>query len=158
MEASTCRVRTFASTHIAMRRVAYLWSEELMRVADALPANQGRSRLVHGLVGALGLVDLGAVREYSSSPRETDGEFGSEVPLDQQEDGGGAVPPEADDGRAQAGERTDGSQAEPPPGAVPPEAVEVTVLAPDPALCEPAELRRYHDASYVGELESYSQD
>jgi hypothetical protein len=35
--------------------VCYTWSKELARVCDELPANLGRSSLVHGLHFALGL-------------------------------------------------------------------------------------------------------
>ena len=38
-------------------RVGYVWSRELQGVADQLPANQGRSSLVHGLIHALDLLD-----------------------------------------------------------------------------------------------------
>ena len=38
-------------------QVAYIWSQELQDVADCLPANAGRSSLVHGLIYALELLD-----------------------------------------------------------------------------------------------------
>ena len=37
-------------------RVAYVWSQEMQDVAGDLPANIGRSSLVHGLVNALDLL------------------------------------------------------------------------------------------------------
>ncbi|GAA5945080.1 uncharacterized protein JCM15063_001653 [Sporobolomyces koalae] len=39
------------------RRVCYVHSEELQRVADALPSNLGRASLVHSLVSCCGLLD-----------------------------------------------------------------------------------------------------
>lgn len=156
-----------------MRRVAYLWSDELMGVADELPANQGRSRLVHGLISALGLVDLNNVQEYnSSSPppdspadEDTNGHDSPGAPLtsapeyegaEAPGDAGGVVtngheekPPTnvAEEGDTPAADsRIDTASEEGGNG------VEVRALAPDPMLCEASELRRYHDASYVGEF------
>jgi hypothetical protein len=37
-------------------RVAYIWFEQLEELANALPANLGRSSMVHSLINALGLV------------------------------------------------------------------------------------------------------
>lgn len=39
-----------------MRRVAYVYSDELIRAADCLPANQGRASLVHSLADSYGLL------------------------------------------------------------------------------------------------------
>jgi hypothetical protein len=47
-------------------RVAYIWSNELQVAADALPANLGRSTMVHNLIRSLDLLDDG------SQPAEKD--------------------------------------------------------------------------------------
>lgn len=201
-----------------MRRVAYLWSEELMRVADQLPANQGRSRLVHGLVHGLGLVDLGSVEEHTQRPssppsyetnlddEDNESHEGSDPKLPSSN--GGADQPSAGsvltanglkkgvltmnksvEGRVSPSRTEDGFRngTETSPTTLGVESaptthgttngrlvngyylgglaeegdkdVSVRVIAPDPQLCEAAELRRYHDASYVGELvtQLYSQ-
>ncbi|KAG0662140.1 hypothetical protein C6P46_003533 [Rhodotorula mucilaginosa] len=39
-----------------MRRVAYVYSDELIRAADCLPANEGRASLVHSLADSYGLL------------------------------------------------------------------------------------------------------
>lgn len=44
-------------------RVAYVWSEQLQALSDDLPANLGRSSLVHGLIRALGLLEKAFVVE-----------------------------------------------------------------------------------------------
>ena len=48
-----------------MRRVAYVYSDELIRAADCLPANEGRASLVHSLADSYGLL--------ASSPAGADG-------------------------------------------------------------------------------------
>jgi len=40
-------------------RVGYIWSKESQHVADCLPANPGRSSLVHGLIHTLDLLEEG---------------------------------------------------------------------------------------------------
>lgn len=84
-----------------MTRVAYIWSAELQACADQLPANLGRSSLVHGLVHALGLVrSVSTVESPECSPDTT---------------------------------------------------MSACLVSPEPTLATEAELRRYHDARYVGE-------
>jgi hypothetical protein len=55
------------------RRVAYVSSPSLVAVADKLPANVGRSSLVHELIDALGLLgDGGAERVNSERATRSD--------------------------------------------------------------------------------------
>lgn len=162
-----------------MRHVAYLWSEELQRVADELPANQGRSRLVHGLIHALGLVDLDSVQEYTSRepspPQESpdEGMNGKDIDTNTQPKllflNGDTEPPQADGitttttGQEAAPTVNGAGEGDTPAtkDRISPQAgtdeVEVKIVAPDPMLCEASELRRYHDASYVGKLGGGSQ-
>ncbi|RKP33537.1 histone deacetylase 8 [Dimargaris cristalligena] len=42
---------------MAQHKVAYIYSPDYARIADSLPANQGRSSLVHNLVKSFGLLD-----------------------------------------------------------------------------------------------------
>lgn len=52
-----------------MAGAVYVWSPELQLCADRLPANQGRSSLVHGLVQALGLLQNDSTLSDSSNDR-----------------------------------------------------------------------------------------
>lgn len=134
-----------------MRCAAYLWSPELMAVADALPANQGRSRTVHGLVRALGLADFAAVQEYAtarspsaaSESEEQSGEEELEHDTEAcQPEERGIRPSCIADGLQ---EGCDEEKTQPADSRC-----SIRTIAPDPVLCEAAELRRYHDAGYVG--------
>lgn len=142
-----------------MRRVAYIWSPELMAVADALPANQGRSRTVHGLVRALELVDFSKVEEYTSAPASRSPSPDSEGqspdvtdPVHQQEErayqlGASRSSPSRSENNGRAA--TPEEMQKPSPSE---EVYDIRVTPPDPALCEASELRRYHDPSYVGKF------
>jgi hypothetical protein len=81
------------------RKVAYIWSPTLQHVADQLPANIGRSSMVHALIVALDL--LTEIREVELS--------------------------------------------------------RALITPPDPALCGPEQLRRYHSSAYVGPFDELDQ-
>lgn len=43
---------------MSLRRVAYIWSEELQTAADQLPSNLGRSSVAHNLITTLDLLQV----------------------------------------------------------------------------------------------------
>ncbi|CAK9781091.1 Arginase/deacetylase [Cutaneotrichosporon oleaginosum] len=152
-----------------MASVAYIWSPELQRAADELPANVGRSSLVHGLVRALGLLEnsletAGEVKDGVDGGREAcgNGEGNGEGSGEGNENGNVDGDGEGDgDGNGHSGvcpssaasmsprshdEDTDdddhGEPVEPPIHGV-------RLVPPDPSLATRAELRRYHDQRYL---------
>lgn len=67
---------------IGARRVAYVHSDELIRAADCLPANEGRASLVHSLVDAFSLLDDGdGSREGPAQARVVEPERASRTEL-----------------------------------------------------------------------------
>lgn len=157
-----------SSTHSStMTSVAYLWSPELQRAADGLPANTGRSSLVHGLIHALGLLkpdeteiavpeEAHATRggEGNEDVRQGEGEekVREERQADDKSGGRSNVPHEGQGENAQAldaDEEDDDEDDEEEPPTIPIRGIRV--VAPDPSLGTREELRRYHEQRYVGE-------
>ncbi|GMK55280.1 hypothetical protein CspeluHIS016_0203360 [Cutaneotrichosporon spelunceum] len=137
-----------------MTSVAYIWSAALQRAADELPANVGRSSLVHGLIRALGLLenppddpDMVKERAWDRGGADGDGRRmnGAERDGDQGEDNG------EDDGEDDDGDNTEEPTHRPIRG--------IRVVPPDLSLGTPTELRRYHDPHYLDYvLQPYSGD
>lgn len=137
-----------------MPSVAYLWSPQLQRAADGLPANTGRSSLVHGLIRSLGLLEEtatvgGGGEGHGEGDDEDGGNDGDEQTRNQ--------PKGKADGQRAASARDDtpDEEAEPEPEGADSGPLSVIrgvrVVAPDPSLGTQAELRRYHDQRYIGE-------
>ncbi len=135
-----------------MTSVAYIWSAELQRAADRLPANVGRSSLVHGLVRALGLLENapddgekeGAVGEGGNdetSQTTSDRAHAQSGPSDE-------ATKDEDEGEEEEDEVDEDDEGEEPP------IRGIRVIPPDLSLGTPAELKRYHDQRYLGKLES----
>ncbi|BEJ16308.1 hypothetical protein CspHIS471_0509130 [Cutaneotrichosporon sp. HIS471] len=141
-----------------MASVAYIWSAELQRAADQLPANVGRSSLVHGLVRALGLLDNPS--DHSDTVRQ-----GVEG---QGADGGGEHNAEASrdpevawlSSESGPGEGMEGGDVEAEDDEEPtdPPIHGIRVVPPDLSFATPIELRRYHDQRYLGKLPSEHSD
>ncbi|KAL7421968.1 hypothetical protein Q5752_003740 [Cryptotrichosporon argae] len=112
-------------------QVAYIWSRELQRVADELPANVGRSSIVHDLVRALGLLDGGDGPDA--------GEGGGRAGLSAE----GFNPVSATGKNEPVAGESERHVAQ---------ARGVVVLAPEETLGTPDNLKRYHDADYVDYL------
>lgn len=114
--------------------VAYIWSQGLQDVADALPANLGRSSTVHGLIRALQLAD------FESAERER--ERGESVSEDAVAGNGFVI-----HGDLEVSEKA----ATPQPEVKVAQDCMARVVPPMAELATPAEMRRYHEVKYVGE-------
>lgn len=153
-----------ALTLTHMPSAAYLWSPQLQRAADGLPANTGRSSLVHGLIRALGLLEneegLEKRREENMGMMAREGhvEEGDGVGTNGGEDSN------HDKGRADEAGNADQSAVSPRDLQAEDEQDEqdedeararpirgIRVVPPDPSFATQAEIRRYHEARYVGE-------
>jgi hypothetical protein len=108
------------------RRVAYVWSEELQRTADLLPANIGRSSRVHGLVKAFDLLS----EDEGVDERD-------DLPVDENQ---------LVESQAAASAASLLASGTPPPKALKGKA---RVVRPDLSLGNATSLKRYHDAAYV---------
>lgn len=112
--------------------VAYVWSPTLQDVADALPANVGRSSTVHGLIRALHLADF--------DKAEKERECGEAANANEEVTANGSA--------------TNGT-GEDAVESIPASSQEVDhcvakVVWPMAELATPAEMRRYHEVKYVG--------
>jgi hypothetical protein len=101
-------------------RVRYIWSQEFQDVSDQLPADPGRSSLVHVLIQTLNLLE--------TEQNSLTGDKSENHVLD----------PISDDIET----TTESSRLASSTRAV--------VVPPDPSLATGFSLRKYHDAAYVG--------
>lgn len=117
----------FVSSMAHPRKVAYIWSQGLQDVCDDLPANPGRSSLVHGLIQALGSLenDLALVKGDEGSRERCDPGY----PTRGLSESSGVEGRSKDESKRHS---------------------KAIVIPPDPDLATEACLRRYHDAAYVG--------
>ena len=115
------------------KRVAYIWSQELQDVADDLPANHGRSSMVHGLIQVLDLLERGQAQEaHQPGPNRSE---------EAHDDDDNTID-DSDDGEGSMGH---------PEVTIPRLAGKATVVQPELEFGIPGELKKYHDAKYVGE-------
>lgn len=129
--------------------VAYIWSPPLQDVADALPANRGRSSTVHGLIRALQLADF----DQAADDKDKEGGEHGEGVNGNSEDASvtrfGIVIPAKDKIEAEP------SKAKPVTTVRPDRELAqhrmAKVVPPMTELATPAEMRRYHEVKYVGE-------
>jgi hypothetical protein len=127
--------------------VAYIWSPQLQSAADALPANLGRSSRVHALIRALGLVRTEDNGQDEDEDEEKSNNRNEDADVDKVNSGNGGA--------------TDQNEEQPklcPNNAMaiaghasPTQWAPARLVPPDLALATEAELKKYHDARYVGE-------
>ena len=112
--------------------MAYVWSQELQDVADDLPANQGRSSMVHGLMQVLDLLQE---------------QRADEIPRSAARDAAEAK--DGDSDNESVGDDA-GDSSNRPEIILPRMTGKATIVPPKLEFGSPSELKRYHDAKYVG--------
>ncbi|ORX35728.1 hypothetical protein BD324DRAFT_73851 [Kockovaella imperatae] len=119
-----------------MSRTAYIWSTELQTVADQLPANVGRSSMVHGLIHALDLLEDRHHDGARSGAQQNAEQIDADAEVEQDED-----------------EYEDQEREEKPIAApIPSLSGRATIVSPYERFASETELKRYHDAAYVDYL------
>jgi len=105
------------------RRVSYIWSQDAQDVADCLPANIGRSSVVHGLIQAFELLEQTSSKLNGSSETAK---------------------------TATSRPKPNGTSLDPPYSSSTAERPRATIIAPALSSGIGDILRRYHDKEYVG--------
>ena len=131
-------------------RVAYIWSQELQDVSDQLPANIGRSSMVHGLIRALNYLEEGNnddhdghdghdVYQTKDTTNETNDANGQPIDVDVELEETEMTSSNEQEIEWMNRIKTDDNVYR-----------RARVVQPDLLLGTTESLRRYHDARYVG--------